>query len=178
MNPQSDCPPMKNQTKALYQAQRRANPVVRSLEQSSDNVRRRNAHTNQAVREQELEHLSMNTFVGGPQSTDTTNMTASEAKFAKESDKKRKQWTDIQRLKRLKQNTVGSPPRKWLTSSICWTNVPHQGNLLDENWRGGDPVGINVRVVQSDYTNLTVSGSSFHASGRSWYASTYPPPSG
>ena len=27
---------LKNQTKALYQAQRRANPVVRSLERSSD----------------------------------------------------------------------------------------------------------------------------------------------
>ncbi len=55
MNPHSDCTPMKNQTKALYQAQRRANPVLRSLEQSSDNVRRRDARTNQAVREHESE---------------------------------------------------------------------------------------------------------------------------
>ncbi len=55
MNPHSDCTPTKNQTKALYQARRRANPVVRSLEQSSDNVRRRNAHTNQAVQKHESE---------------------------------------------------------------------------------------------------------------------------
>jgi hypothetical protein len=55
MNPHSDCIPTKNQTKALYQVRRHANPVVRSLEQSSDNVRRRNAHTNQAVQEHESE---------------------------------------------------------------------------------------------------------------------------
>jgi hypothetical protein len=52
MNPHSDCTPTK---KALYQRQRRANPVVRSLEQSSNNVQRRNARTNQAVREHESE---------------------------------------------------------------------------------------------------------------------------
>ena len=51
MNPHSNCTPTKNQTKALYQVQRYANPVVRSLEQSSDTVRRRNACTNQAVQE-------------------------------------------------------------------------------------------------------------------------------
>ncbi len=55
MNPHSDCTPTKNQTKALYQAQRRANPAVRSLEQSSNTVRQRNARTNQAVREHESE---------------------------------------------------------------------------------------------------------------------------
>ncbi len=56
MNPHSDCTPTKNQTKALYQARRRcANPVVRSLEQSSNTVRQRNAGTNQAVREHESE---------------------------------------------------------------------------------------------------------------------------
>ena len=55
MNPHSDCTPTKKQTKALYQAQRRANPVKRSLEQSSDTVRRRNARTNQAVQEHESE---------------------------------------------------------------------------------------------------------------------------
>ncbi len=55
MNPHSDCTPTKNQTKALYQAQRHANPVVRSLEQSSSTVRRRNARTNQAVQEHEPE---------------------------------------------------------------------------------------------------------------------------
>ena len=55
MNPHSDCTPTKNQTKALYQAQRRANPVVRSLEQSSNTVRQCNACTNQAVQEHESE---------------------------------------------------------------------------------------------------------------------------
>ncbi len=55
MNPHSYCTPTKKQTKALYQAQRRADPVKRSLEQSSDTVRRRNARTNQAVQEHESE---------------------------------------------------------------------------------------------------------------------------
>ena len=55
MNPHSDCTPTKKQTKALYQAQMHANPVKRSLEQSSDTVRRRNARTNQAVQEHESE---------------------------------------------------------------------------------------------------------------------------
>jgi hypothetical protein len=36
MNPHSDCTPTKKQTKALHQAQRRANPVKRRLEQSSN----------------------------------------------------------------------------------------------------------------------------------------------
>ena len=54
MNSHSNCTctPTK---KALYQRQRHANTVVRSLEQSSDNVRRCNARTNQAVREHESE---------------------------------------------------------------------------------------------------------------------------
>ncbi len=55
MNPHSDCTPTKDQTKALYQAQRRANPVVRSLEQSSNTVQQHNARTNQAVQEHESE---------------------------------------------------------------------------------------------------------------------------
>ena len=55
MNPHSDCTPTKKQTKALYQAQRRANPVKRSLEQSSNTVQRHNACTNQAVQEHEPE---------------------------------------------------------------------------------------------------------------------------
>ena len=58
MNPHFDCTPMKNRTKALYQAQRRSNHIVRSLEQSSDTVRRRNAHTNQAVQEHESDQLA------------------------------------------------------------------------------------------------------------------------
>ncbi len=55
MNPHSDCTPTKKQTKALHQAQRRADPVKRRLEQSSDTVRRRSARTNQAVQEHESE---------------------------------------------------------------------------------------------------------------------------
>ncbi len=55
MNPHSDCTQTKNQTKALYLVQRRANPVVRSLEQSSNTVQQRNARTNQAVQEHESE---------------------------------------------------------------------------------------------------------------------------
>jgi hypothetical protein len=55
MNPHSDCTPTKKQTKALHQAQRRADPVKRRLEQSSDTVRRRSAHINQAVQEHESE---------------------------------------------------------------------------------------------------------------------------
>ena len=47
MNPHSD----RNQTKAAYQAQRRANPVVRILEQSANTVQRANARTNQGVQE-------------------------------------------------------------------------------------------------------------------------------
>ncbi len=55
MNPYSECTLTKKQTKALYQAQRRANPVKRSLslEQSSNTVQRRDARTNQAVQEHE-----------------------------------------------------------------------------------------------------------------------------
>ena len=46
---------MKNQTKALYQATRRANPVVRSLEQSSDTERKRIARDEPEVRERRRE---------------------------------------------------------------------------------------------------------------------------
>ena len=46
---------LKNQTKALYQAQRRANPVVRSLERSSDTGRRRIAREEPGVQEQRRE---------------------------------------------------------------------------------------------------------------------------
>ena len=46
---------LKNQTKALYQAQRRANPVVRSLEQSSDTERKCIAREEPGVREQRRE---------------------------------------------------------------------------------------------------------------------------
>ena len=46
---------LKNQTKALFQATRRANPVVRSLEQSSDTGRKRIAREEPGVREQRRE---------------------------------------------------------------------------------------------------------------------------
>ena len=46
---------LKNQTKALYQAKWRANPVVRSLEQSSDTERKRVAREEPGVREQRRE---------------------------------------------------------------------------------------------------------------------------
>ena len=46
---------LKNQTKALYQATRRANPVLRSLEQSSDTGRKRIAREEPGVREQRRE---------------------------------------------------------------------------------------------------------------------------
>jgi len=42
---------LKNQTKALYQATRLANPVVRSLEQSSDTGRKRIAREEPGVRD-------------------------------------------------------------------------------------------------------------------------------
>jgi len=46
---------LKNQTKALYQATRRANPVLRSLEQSSDTAQKRIAREEPGVREQRRE---------------------------------------------------------------------------------------------------------------------------
>jgi len=46
---------LKNQTKALYQATRCANPVLRSLEQSSDTARKRIAREKPGVREQRRE---------------------------------------------------------------------------------------------------------------------------
>jgi hypothetical protein len=52
MNPHSNCTPTK---KALYQRQRRADPERRSLEQSSDSVRRAIVRTDQAVRDHESE---------------------------------------------------------------------------------------------------------------------------
>jgi len=50
---------LKNQTKSLYQAQRRANPVVRSLEQSSDTGRRRIAREVLGVRDHESEQRAV-----------------------------------------------------------------------------------------------------------------------
>jgi hypothetical protein len=46
---------LKNQTKALYQAQRRADPVKRRLEQSSDTARKRITREEPGVREQRRE---------------------------------------------------------------------------------------------------------------------------
>jgi hypothetical protein len=60
MNPQSDCTtPTKKQFKALYQAQRRANPVKRRLEQSSNTVQRRSARINQVVQDHESEQRAI-----------------------------------------------------------------------------------------------------------------------
>ena len=55
---------------------------------------------------------SKNLIIGGPQPTDTTGMSAVDAKLTKEADRTlRKQWSDKIRLQRLKENKVGSPPR-------------------------------------------------------------------
>ncbi len=50
---------LKNQTKALYQAQRRANPVVRGLEQSSNTGRRRISRVVLGVRDHESEQRAV-----------------------------------------------------------------------------------------------------------------------
>ena len=50
MNPHSDCTPTRSQRRAAYQAQRCADPVLRSLEQSSDTEQRAIARTNPVVR--------------------------------------------------------------------------------------------------------------------------------
>ncbi len=54
---------------------------------------------------------SKNLVIGGPQPQSTEGMTAAEAKLTREEGKrKRKQWTDLERNKRMKMNAVGSPP--------------------------------------------------------------------
>ncbi len=50
---------LKNQTKVLYQAQRHANPVVRSLEQSSNTGRRRIAREVLGVRDHQSEQRAL-----------------------------------------------------------------------------------------------------------------------
>ncbi len=50
---------LKNQTKSLYQAQRRANHVVRSLEQSSDTGQRRIAREVLGVQDHESEQRAV-----------------------------------------------------------------------------------------------------------------------
>jgi len=50
---------LKNQTKALYQAQRHANPVVRSLEKFSDTGQRRIAREVLGVQDHESEQLAV-----------------------------------------------------------------------------------------------------------------------
>jgi len=68
MNPQSDgTTPTKKQTKALWQAQRRANPVTRRLEQSSNTLQGRSAYTNQAVQEHEMDQRAAAREVPGVQ---------------------------------------------------------------------------------------------------------------
>jgi hypothetical protein len=126
--------------------------------------------------------LSKNLIIGGPQPTDTTGMSAVDAKLTKEADQTlRKQWSDKIRLQRLKENKVGSPPRASLgiidenlrvmvdveanrlsvghmfpIKHIFWLRIAEEALLR----------GINVRSVRSDYTNLIVTGPSFYVSGR------------
>ena len=124
----------------------------------------------------------MNLIIGGPQPTDTTGMNAIDAKLTKEADRTlRKQWSNKTCLQRLKKNKVGSPPRASLgiideslrimvdvdanrlsvgrmspIKDIFWLRIAEEALLL----------GINVRSVRSDYTNLTVTGPRFYVSGR------------
>ena len=53
MNPLSNCTPTRNQRRATYQAQRHADPVVRSLEQSADTEQEAIEHTFLGVGEHE-----------------------------------------------------------------------------------------------------------------------------
>jgi len=122
-----------------------------------------------------------NYILGGPQARDTRGMTAAEAKFVElEDKKKRKQWTDQQRQKRLKKNTVGSPPPKKLgfTSDRLRTMVDVEANrLLPDHmfptkeifWmRIGEEAllrNIHVRAIRSDHANLVVKGPNFHVAG-------------
>ena len=72
MNPQSDCTtPTKKQIKALYQAQRRANPVKRRLEQSSNTVQRRSARINQVVQDHESDQRAAAREVPGVREQET-----------------------------------------------------------------------------------------------------------
>ena len=96
MNPHSNCTPTKNQTKKalnLYQAQRRANPVRRSLDQSSDTVRRHNARTNQAVQVHESEQRAAARDVPGVREQEQSANTMRQA-IAR--DKPREQGTKIE----------------------------------------------------------------------------------
>ncbi len=77
MNPQSDCTkPTKKQTKALRQAQRRANPVTRRLEQSSNTLQGRSAYTNQAVQEHKAEQRAAAREVPGMREHETEQRAA------------------------------------------------------------------------------------------------------
>ena len=126
--------------------------------------------------------ISKNLIIGGPQPTDTTGMSAVDAKLTKEADRTlRKQWSDKIRLQRLKENKVGSPPRASLgnTNENLRVMVDVEANRLSVGhmfpikhifWlRIAEEAllrGINVRSVRSDYTNLIVTGPSFYVSGR------------
>lgn len=118
-------------------------------------------------------------IVGGPAPRDTTGLTASEKAAIEREDKViRKKWTDAQRWRRLKKNTIGSPPRNFMghcgdtlrpleevekyrlcvgqmfpDKNIFWMRIAEEALLR----------GITVRAVRSEYTHLTVCGSRFHA---------------
>ena len=109
-------------------------------------------------------------------------MSAVDAKLTKEADRTlRKQWSDKICLQRLKENKVGSPPRKSLgiIDEYIWVMVDIKANRLSVGhmfpikhifWlRIAEEAllrGINVRSVRSDYMNLIVTGPSFYVSGR------------
>ena len=126
--------------------------------------------------------LSKNLIIGGPQPTDTTGMSAVDAKLTKEANQTlRKQWSDKIRLQRLKENKVGSPPcaslgninenlRVMVDVEANRLSVGHMFPIKQIFWlRIAEEAllrGINVRSVRSDYTNLIVTGPSFYVSGR------------
>jgi hypothetical protein len=126
--------------------------------------------------------ISKNLIIGGPQPTDTTGMSAVDAKMTKEADRTlRKQWSDKIRLQRLKENKVGSPPRAslgdinenlrvMLDVEENRLSVGHMFPIKQMFWlRIAEEAllrGINVRSIRSDYTNLIVTGPSFYVSGR------------
>ncbi len=118
---------------------------------------------------------------GGPQYQDYSKMTASMAAIAKKEDcAKRKAWTDAQHMNRLKKKNTASPPSKsrghvsdtlrpleevkrkhlvkgnvFPSREILWMRIVKEALLR----------GINVKASRVDWTNLTVYGYQFYASG-------------
>ena len=134
-----------------------------------------------------------NLYLGGPQKTDTSGMSEAEAAKTREADrKKRKKWTDAQRIQRLKTNPIGSPPRDrrgiviptlrtmedveqrrleeghmFPTKEILWMRIAEEA--IHRN--------IHVRAVRSDHSILKVIGEGFYVlanfrEGFGWTCST------